>query len=343
MSGDTRGKRRGHDSHEDHEEHVNHEAWVIPYADMLTLLMALFLVLWALGDPNPDKTGIAAESFRRELGGRGGISDFDIGFGTGGGPLANGGVSVLEGAGPAPMAGESDPNSVGSAATGDPTDEIMAGMPPTAVAPDDPRFNPLETSGEPNVLVPASDGSLPPLLDPGDEPVDEPATEIEGGTGDGGGIEDDAPADPLNEIEQAVRDEAIGSGLSTALGFRREERGLVVSIVADSVLFTEGDADVQPGGEIVLGVIADALVDRPNAVVIEGHTDSRPISTSRYPSNWELSTARATSVLRYLTEQLGFDASRVSAAGYADTHPIAEGTDPESLARNRRVEIVVIG
>lgn len=342
MSGESRGKRRHHD-HEEHEEHVNHEAWVIPYADVLTLLMALFLVLWALGDPNPDKTNIAAESFRRELGGRGGISDFDIGFGTGGGPLANGGVSVLEGAGPAPMATQSDPNANAAAVSEQPDDGldsgVFAGMPPTDIGPGDPRFDPL------------SDGSATDQADESEE-MDEPDQPDEStaedeiddpGDGSGSGDGGDADVDPLDQIEQAVRDEAVGSGLSTSLGFRREERGLVVSIVSDSVLFTPGDADVQESGKEILAVIADALIEKPNSIIVEGHTDSRPISTPRFPSNWELSTERATSVLRFLSEDLGIPGSRLSAAGYADTRPLAEGDDTASLARNRRVEIVVIG
>ena len=103
----SRGKQRHHD--DEHEEHVNHEAWVIPYADVLTLLMALFLVLFALGDPNKEKLEIAAQSFRAELGG--GESAFDLGLGTGGaGPLAEGGASVLDGNGPAPMAADLPPD-----------------------------------------------------------------------------------------------------------------------------------------------------------------------------------------------------------------------------------------
>ena len=77
-------------------------------------------------------------------------------------------------------------------------------------------------------------------------------------------------------------------------------------------------------------------------VVIEGHTDSRPIATTRFPSNWELSTSRATSVLRYFVEQRNFPAERLAASGYADTHPIDLGGDVQALARNRRVEIVVL-
>ena len=117
----------------------------------------------------------------------------------------------------------------------------------------------------------------------------------------------------------------------------------MVTIVTDQVLFTEGQADIQPGGFQILDVVADALAPLSNDVMVEGHTDSRPISTARFPSNWELSTARATSVLRYLVEARGFPNSRISAAGYADTHPADAGDSPEALARNRRVEIIVLG
>lgn len=330
MSAESRGRKR-HEEHEEHEEHVNHEAWVIPYADVLTLLMALFLVLWALGDSDEEKTAIAAESFRRELGGRGGIADFDIGFGTGGGPLANGGISVLEGAGPAPIASDSDANATGNAENNSPDTApsdtgILVGLPLAEVQPDDPRFDPLDTPG----MTDSRTGE--PIGDAGDAAVD-------------GGLTFDAgeTIDPLDVIERAVRDEAVGSGLSTSLGFRREARGLVVSIVSDSVLFGEGSADVQLGGIVILDVIADALAEAPNAIIVEGHTDSRPISTAEFPSNWELSTARATSVLRFLSEDRNIAAGRLSAAGYADTRPIDESEGPESFARNRRVEIVVIG
>jgi chemotaxis protein MotB len=308
---ESRGKKRHHD-HEEHEEHVNHEAWVIPYADVLTLLMALFLVLFALGRTDEEKLELAADSFRRELGR--GESLFDLGIGTGGaGPLVAGGASVLDGAGPAP---------------------IRSDAPPDVPAP--PTTLPIEeTIGPPKVVIVPSAG-----------PVTVPSTTI--APEDEGDLVSDVEqaeevlGDPLTEVERRVREQAIGTGLTDKIGFRRETRGLVVTIVTDRVLFQEGRAEVQPAGVRILDVVADALLDLPNTVTIEGHTDSRPISTSQYPSNWELSTARATSVLRYLIEQRDFPPQRLSAAGYADTRPIDTGTDPASLARNRRVEIVVL-
>lgn len=296
----SRGKRREHE--EDHEEHVNHEAWVIPYADVLTLLMALFLVLFALGRTDEEKLELAAESFRRELGDG---SMLDFGLGTGGsGPLTEGAASVLEGAGPAPIRSDIDP-------------EIPS--PPTTLPADD-------AIGPPDfVIVPAADPDAVPSA------TFEPVQDV-----------DEVMGDPLTEVAQVVLARAAGTGLADAIQLRREARGLVVTIVTDQVLFQEGRAEVQPDGVRILDVVADALAGLPNAVMIEGHTDSRPISTSRFPSNWELSTARATSVLRYLVEQSGFPADRLSAAGYADTRPLADGVDAGALARNRRVEIVVL-
>src|SRR5690606_20783231 len=100
-------------------------------------------------------------------------------------------------------------------------------------------------------------------------------------------------AEQLERIEGLIRERAIGAGAGDAISFRREERGLVVSIVTDDVLFAPGRADLEPGGARALDAVAAALRELPNPVAIEGHTDDRPISNSRYPSNWELSTARA--------------------------------------------------
>jgi chemotaxis protein MotB len=294
---ESRGKKRHHE--EEHEEHVNHEAWVIPYADVLTLLMALFLVLFALGRTDEAKLELAADSFRRELGV--GSSPIDLEIGNGGsGPLAAGSVNVLDGFGPTPI-------------RSDETDRAAARKPDDSIGPAAVEIVPVEETPDAPVAT--------------FEVIDE-ADEIKG--------------DPLTEIEQIVRARAAGTGLAKAIGFRREERGLVVTIVTDQVLFAEGQADVQPDGVRILDVVASALLDVPNKVSIEGHTDSRPISTVRFPSNWELSTSRATSVLRYFVDERAFPSDRLSAAGYADTRPISEADDAASLARNRRVEIVVL-
>lgn len=307
----SRGKQR-HEEHEEHEEHVNHEAWVIPYADILTLLMALFLVLFAIGRVDEEKMELAAESFRRELGGRGPV---DLGAGPGAvGPLADGGPSVLDGAGPEPSASESQP-------------EMEAAADDGAIVPAKVVVVP---EGLPDLVAP-----LPGL----DEAQAEAGTD---GAVVGVEAEAESPADPLGEIEELVRELAAETGLAESIGFRREARGLVVTILTDQVVFEEARAQIQPDGYRILDVVAAALIDVPNAVIIEGHTDSRPISTGQFPSNWELSTARATQVLRYLVDHHAFPVNRVSAAGYADTIPLDPGADTAAMAKNRRVEIVVL-
>jgi len=305
-------KKRHH--HEEHEEHVNHEAWVIPYADILTLLMALFLVLFAIGRVDEEKMELAAESFRRELGGSGPV---DLGAGPGAvGPLADGGVSVLDGAGAKPSTSESQSE--------------------MEVAADDQAIVParvvVEPEGLPDVVT------RWPEADESDSAAGAESDRL-GGTA---GAETEGPSDPLGEIEQLVRELAAETGLTESIGFRREARGLVVTILTDQVVFEEARAQIQPDGYRILDVVAAALIDVPNAVIIEGHTDSRPISTGQFPSNWELSTARATQVLRYLIDHHDFPVRRVSAAGYADTIPLDPGTDAAAMAKNRRVEIVVL-
>jgi chemotaxis protein MotB len=115
----------------------------------------------------------------------------------------------------------------------------------------------------------------------------------------------------------------------------------VVTIVTDRVLFEPGSDILTGEGLAVIDVISNALAPLPNQLSIDGHTDSVPIATSRFPSNWELSTARATSVLRALVERHSIDPLRLSAAGYADQRPLADNATAAGRSTNRRVEIVV--
>jgi chemotaxis protein MotB len=97
-------------------------------------------------------------------------------------------------------------------------------------------------------------------------------------------------------------------------------------------------ADALPG----LGKVAAAIAQVPNPVRLEGHTDSRPIHTARFHSNWDLSAARSIALLKILSERFGLPATRLSVAGYADTAPVAANDTEEGRTRNRRVDIVVL-
>jgi chemotaxis protein MotB len=108
------------------------------------------------------------------------------------------------------------------------------------------------------------------------------------------------------------------------------------------VLFDSGGATLLPGGRRILDTVSPTLIKLPNRLSIDGHTNSIPIATAQFPSNWELSTARATGVLRYLHSSHGIPYSRMSATGFADTRPLFPASNPKALALNRRVEIVVL-
>jgi chemotaxis protein MotB len=119
----------------------------------------------------------------------------------------------------------------------------------------------------------------------------------------------------------------------------RHAQGTMLRI-ADHLLFDSASASLTPSGEATLAQLTDKLSAFPGRISVEGHSDNRPITTSRYPSNWELSSARASAVLRFLTQQ-GIDATRLRAIGYADTKPLSSNDDAQGRASNRRVELVL--
>lgn len=119
-------------------------------------------------------------------------------------------------------------------------------------------------------------------------------------------------------------------------------RGRMVVELAENILFDSGKAELKPEGQQALTEVASVLTTiADRSFQITGHTDNVPINTTRYPSNWELSAARAVNVTRYLATQ-GVQAERLSAAGYADTQPVAENDSVEGRQQNRRIEIVLM-
>ena len=145
----------------------------------------------------------------------------------------------------------------------------------------------------------------------------------------------------LREVQRRIEQLLKERGLEGIASLSIEERGLVIRF-ADNVLFDSGKAELRPEAREVLDRIAVVLEDIPNQLRIEGHTDNVPISTPEFPSNWELSTRRATSVLRYLVEERRISPRRVSAAGYGEHRPIGDNSTAEGRQLNRRVDIVVL-
>jgi chemotaxis protein MotB len=113
-------------------------------------------------------------------------------------------------------------------------------------------------------------------------------------------------------------------------------------VASDNLLFPRGDADLRPPALAILGKVAGLLKGIPNAITVEGHTCDLPISTERFPSNWELSAARACSVARYLVDKQGLDPKRLAAAGYGESRPVAPNDSEDGRVRNRRVNLVIL-
>jgi chemotaxis protein MotB len=131
------------------------------------------------------------------------------------------------------------------------------------------------------------------------------------------------------------------AGADGAVTVRRDPRGLVLSMGED-VLFDAGMASVKPSSSASLAAVATVLQKAGCDAVVEGHTDSLPISNARYASNWELSATRATNILSRLVVEYNVSPLRLSAAGYAEFRPVASNANPEGRARNRRVDVVLL-
>ncbi|WP_243734039.1 OmpA/MotB family protein [Halanaerobium saccharolyticum] len=160
---------------------------------------------------------------------------------------------------------------------------------------------------------------------------------------DAGTLGEDYAQAPQN-IQQIMRelDNYIESNnLGDRVNVENKRKGLVISLTGE-ILYELGRARIREQGREVLAMISDILKDIPNDIMIEGHTDNLPIRTDEFPSNWELSTARAVNVIKFLIEERGFDPARLSAAGYSEYRPVAENTSPEGRAENRRVEVVIL-
>jgi chemotaxis protein MotB len=263
------GGRRGGGGHE--EAHAD-ERWLLTYSDMITLLMALFIIMWAVSSVN--------------------ISKFD----------------QLKASLHSAFSGKVLPDS-SSVLTGSTAPFEQPGAPVTPVNPDttQPAFSMTKISAS---------------IQQGAEQAD---------------------LENLKQLQQRVNSFAAKHGFAQDVRTTIQERGLVVHVLTDGVLFDSGSAVLKPAGLALLGEIG-TLIDRPdivNPVSVEGNTDDQPIHSALYPSNWELSTARANAVLEFLLGK-GLEPSRASVVGYGAEKPIASNSSDSGRRRNRRVDIVIL-
>jgi len=241
-----------------HEEHMNHEAWAIPYGDLVTLLLALFVVMYAISSVNEGKFRAASASLS----------------------------------------------------------EAFKGVPRTA--------------------VPIQIGTIPVLskgreLDINLVKTEQPET---GGIGDtaGEGLDSQQMAD---EIRAALTDLIDAKVILV----RQTPFSIEVEIQTD-LLFTSAQATLSPAAQEILVRLADVLKKFPNPIRVEGHTDNVPIRSVAFLSNWELSAARAATVV-HLLMSAGVEPRRMAVIGLGEYRPVADNADEAGRNRNRRVQLII--
>jgi len=141
----------------------------------------------------------------------------------------------------------------------------------------------------------------------------------------------------MGEMQQYIETNKLQESISMELS----KRGLVIRFTGQ-ILFDIGEALIKPRGREILNDISDILKNVPNDIVVEGHTDNWPINNENFPSNWELSTARATNVIKYFIENGAISPAKLSAAGYSKYHPLFPNDTSEHRANNRRIEVVLL-
>jgi chemotaxis protein MotB len=286
MSSGGGGAKRKKGGHEEHEEHVNHERWLVSYADMLTLLFVLFVVLYSMSDVDNKKFAELA-------------AGLSAGFGAESAAFSAQ-SSTLDGSG----------NS-------------------TSVVPIDPGANP-GLGGEGDAKTKAEKEAAARAVAAEDRSRTSKDAEAAA-----------KEAEDLKTIEQKIADALVKAKLLATVKFTIDERGLVVTVVTNEVVFDGNRANLQPGGEKILDAIAPPLRALPNDIEVDGHTNQLKARTTYYPTGWELSTARASAVVRNLIGH-GLSKNRMNATGFADTKPLIDPKDPRSITMNRRVDVVVL-
>src|SRR4051794_20148081 len=258
------GRRSRHGGGEVESE----ERWLLTYADMITLLMALFMVLFSITSVNKAKLEVLSKTLQEAFSGK----------------VLPGGTSIRDSG--------ADPKS---------------DKPPSPEPP-----------------IPAITAVVGEALRNKDAQAK--AKEQE----------------DFKRLKQQIASYAKQKGLQNQVQTVIAQRGLVIRLLTDQVLFDSGQAELKPQATPVLGKVAAILArEGRHQVMVEGHTDNVPIRGSVFPTNWELSTARASRVVRFLIAG-GVAQMRLSAGGFAALHPIASNDTADGRSRNRRVEIVLL-
>ena len=280
MSGHSRRGRRGGGHGGGHEG--GDERWLLTYADMITLLMALFMVLFSISSVNISKYQVLQRALQKAF--MGGVLD-------GGKSFQQGEPTRIQGVQSATASQQMD-------STFQITSHNLIG-----------KVAPAPTAAQKAAAKKA-------------------AAEEESN---------------LEQIKTQVDSYAKLHGFSGLIQTSIDQRGLVIRLLTDKVLFDSGHAELKATGSPILLEVSHLLVTTKfsNAIAVEGNTDNVPISGGEFPSNWELSTARANAVLEFFIHH-SVPQHRLTVVGFADQNPIAPNDTADGRGLNRRVDVVVL-
>jgi chemotaxis protein MotB len=254
------------------EEEESSERWLLTYADMITLLMALFMVLFSISSVNISKYKTLQKALKDAFSGQ---------ILPGGKALEQTGSTSTKSTSPNPTAATS--------------------VLPFSLEPSNPLRHAV--------------------------PMDQSAAQQE--------------QESFQHLKHEIESYAANHGLSSYVKVTVQQRGLVIRLLTDKLLFPSGQATLTAASYPLLEKISSLIaLDQEHPIAVEGNTDAVPIHTGQYPSNWELSAARASSIVEFLVAH-GIAPHRLSEIGYAEQDPIATNTTPGGRALNRRVEIVL--
>ncbi len=145
----------------------------------------------------------------------------------------------------------------------------------------------------------------------------------------------------MTQLYEIVRDYVEHEGLQAEISVRTDRRGVIIDI-KETVLFDSGKSVLKEESKAILEKVVTLIQQFDNELIIEGHTDTMPINTAKFASNWELSVIRAVNVLRYFTETKDVEPGRISSAGYGQYKPISTNDNASGRALNRRVNILIL-
>jgi chemotaxis protein MotB len=274
---------RRHKKHH-HEEHENHERWLVSGYDMMTLLFAVFVVLFAISSTNVSKVKALTQSLQEAFSG----------------PVLTGGKAIAQ--------------------TGDTSqaDQSSPSKPIAALTPAEALKEAMATQNDQGQTTAAAKKAM--------------AAQAQAAAQE----EQDFQA-LKQRIDKLVQDAGLADKVSTTVA----RRGLRIRLLTDDLFFDSGSAVINPAAFKTLDQIGDILAkEAEHPLEVEGHTDDQPIATSQYPSNWQLSGARAGAVVQRMAGD-GVDPKRMTLAGYSSERPVQSNKTPAGRAKNRRVEIIL--